>query len=440
MPPSRSTPHVLVVAWGFPPSRASGVYRALALCNALVEADARVTVVTSDEEYFQLVTGTDDSLVSHIDPRVHVIRVPYQSRRLDPVIDHWSDQQVTDRKAFNDAEIARETSYFPERLYGPWRPALEDAVHRLHRTDPVDLVVATGNPYTSYAGAAHLHASFGVPFVLDDRDGWLLNVYTGEAREDLHVESWLEALTAACWESWYVNPPIAQWHQRYFPHLAERIHVVENGWDRSLLDPDTTVRIADGPVKVGYIGTINAGFPLEMVLDSWRVARGHTVPLDAQLHLFGSLGYQRSLPHYERLLDEAAAVGVVVRGPWPKARVAEAYAELDVLLFAKEGGQMITSGKIYEYVATGKPIVIAADPTQDVRRVVATYPRAFIAADESPEAVASAFGQAVGASSRGSSTELDAAQVVGAQWERSSVLSPEVSRLLARLQRESQDA
>ncbi len=47
-----SQPHVLYVAWGFPPSRGGGVYRALATANGFARAGFRVTVLTATRETF----------------------------------------------------------------------------------------------------------------------------------------------------------------------------------------------------------------------------------------------------------------------------------------------------------------------------------------------------------------------------------------------------
>lgn len=55
-------PHVLYVAWGFPPSRGGGVYRALATVNAFVAEGFDVTVLTADRETFEKYTGVDASL------------------------------------------------------------------------------------------------------------------------------------------------------------------------------------------------------------------------------------------------------------------------------------------------------------------------------------------------------------------------------------------
>ena len=45
-------PHLLYVAWGYPPCRGGGVYRALATPNAFAEAGWDVTVLTVDRETF----------------------------------------------------------------------------------------------------------------------------------------------------------------------------------------------------------------------------------------------------------------------------------------------------------------------------------------------------------------------------------------------------
>lgn len=439
MAPEKATPrdsrrHVALVAWGFPPSRASGVYRALALANAFVEGGASVTVVTADEHYFQLVTGTDDSLVAHIHPAVEVVRVPYEPGRLDPVISRWPRDRVERPGDFRRDVTAHETAYFPERLYGPWRPALEQAIHDLHQHSPIDVVVATGNPYTSYAAAAHLSANFNVPYVLDDRDGWLMNVYTGKAREDLlDAEIWVRGLLEQSLESWFVNPPIVKWHQDRFPLAAAKIYSVENGWDGTLLDPSLTARQGLGPPRLGYIGTINAGFPLDVMIDGWREARGRTIPDDAELHLFGPVGYQHSAAHHERLLNSARKQGVVRRGGWPKARIAEAYAELDVLLYAREGGPMITTGKIYEYLATGKPIAVVSDATQDSRRVLTGYERAFIARTQDPADVAVAYGAAFTDALNETPVRLAQARAFGARLRRDHAVAPAVRRVLDRI-------
>src|SRR5690606_39365572 len=115
--------------------------------------------------------------------------------------------------------MKRDTLSFPEVGYGPWRRRIEAAALRLHRADPVDLVVATANPNVDFMAADVLHRKAGVPYVMDYRDAWMLDVFDGLL---LHEEGGrvarLEArLVAAASEIWFVNEPIRAWHQERYP-------------------------------------------------------------------------------------------------------------------------------------------------------------------------------------------------------------------------------
>lgn len=436
-------PHVALVAWAFPPSRGSGVYRALALANALVAEGARVTVVTADEYFFRLVTGTDDSLVPYVDEAIELVRVPYDPASTEPIINRWPAHRIPSRQDSLATRESRkrkvrpeapEREFFPENTFASWRPALEQAVHDLHRRDAVDLVLATGSPYTSFAAAAALAAHHGVPYVLDDRDAWLLDVYTGELRDFMAPkELWVRALVADALACWYVNPPIARWHRRRFPESAAHIEVVENGWDSQLLDPAATGRTGTGPQVLGFVGTVNAGLPLQDVVRGWRHARGAMVAADAELHLIGPVGQHKLASRQERLIASAERDGVVRRGSWPKARITQAYQSIDALLFLKEGGEMVTSGKVYEYVATGKPVAVVAQDAQDSRRILNGYPRSHIAASSSALDLAAAFSDALADSAGGDPTREAAAREFGASFRRDLAFRPAIRGVLAAL-------
>ena len=64
-------PHLLLVAWGFPPGRSGGVYRALALANAFAADGWQVTVLTAPRDIFVRYTGTDPTLESPGRPAGH---------------------------------------------------------------------------------------------------------------------------------------------------------------------------------------------------------------------------------------------------------------------------------------------------------------------------------------------------------------------------------
>ncbi len=424
---------VLYVAWGFPPHRGPGTYRALASVDHLCSRGHDVVVLTADEEFFAFVTGPDESLLDRIDPRVQVVRVPYAPTSRDPVINRWPRARAMRTSVWRRVLMAREHSMFPENLYSGWRPRIEAAAYRLHRDNPFDLVIATGNPYVDFVVPMMLHAEFGVPFVLDDRDSWVLNVYTGEPHDGSEVQQeWLRYLLGDCLETWFVNPPIADWHRERYPELADRIHVVENGWDRTFLHPEELTHPVGGPLVFGYLGTINAGLPLADMIEGWRLARERGLSPDAELRLYGGLGHVRANRTQQLLIQESEAIGVRHMGRWPKARIAEAYRDIDVLVFAKEGGRMVTSGKVYEYVATGKPIAAVVETEHDSRRVLSAYPRVHLAADDhGAEAWAEAFLTAAADEDAHDPEQYAAAVEAGAAFRRDRLLGPALDRVLA---------
>jgi glycosyltransferase involved in cell wall biosynthesis len=429
-------PHVLYVAWGFPPHRGPGTYRVLASANLLVELGARVTVLTADRLTFDLVAGGDDSLLDRVDPAIRVLRVPFPVGRRDTIINRWPEERVLAPVRWADAALAAETAVFPEPVYGAWRPAVEQAASRLHRADPVDLVLASGNPYVDFAVAQRLNADHDVPFVLDDRDSWVLDVYTGERSDRAEdAERLLGWMLGRALELWFVNPPIADWHRRRWPEHAERIRVVENGWDPSFLSPGAVRRDPGGPLVVTYVGTISKGLPLEALLAGWRLAREQSPALaSAELRFYGQLGHSGTgILSHTSLFQHYAAQGVRHLGRWPKDRIGEVYADTDVMLFAKEGSGMVTSGKVYEYVATGLPVVSLIERRHDARRVLGGYPRWHPAAEESPAALAAALIAAAADSRTHDDAVVDKAREYGLAFRRDQILEPVLRELLAKV-------
>lgn len=418
--------NILYVAWGFAPHRGPGTYRALATVNALVSEGHRVTVLTADLANFDVVTGADRSLMDAIDPAVNVVRVGFPVGRRDPIVSRWDKDRAHTPPAWRDRMTARELAVFPEAVYALWKQRADAAAYRMHRQDPFDLVIGTGNPYVDFSPAFHLGVEFGVPFILDDRDSWLLDVYTGEQLDaDGPSEALWESMQRRCLEAWFVNEPIADWYRKRFPDLAHKVRVVENGWDGAYLTEARGQKVADPAAPVfGFVGTMSKGMPLELVLDAWRIARPRLGP-NAELRFYGQLGHAGFGEMSQvSLLDRNKPYGVKHLGRWPKTEIDHAYGQLDVLIFAKEGGSMVTSAKIYEYVATGRPIVTVADSSVDSWRVMRGYPRTHQPRSMTPKDLAETFVAAWQDAREADPGKIAQALEIGERLERRNQLLP----------------
>lgn len=394
-------PRVLYLAFYFPPSRASGVYRARATANHLVEKGWDVTVCAAPLDFLYDVIGSvDEELSKTVDPSIHVER---------PSLNHYTWQH--DLREFSWLRRSfplmakrvyqfSQTKLFPER-YSSWAWASVVRALKLHTKKRFDVVIATGNPFASFGAAWMFNKLTGVPYVMDYRDSWTLEIFQDEpAFPEGHIAwGWEKRMLAKASASVFVNEALRVWHAERYPDVADRMMVVPNGWDPDVLPPaeSSDAEEAAGesvggeagqdqprPLKFAYLGTLTAKQPLDEMAEAFKIARRHPDLADAELQLHGHLGFFKNSPgalkarlglnedggHLEGVEDN----GLRYLGPVSKTEVGRVYEDADVLVFLAGGGRYVTSGKIFEYMASGHPIVSVHQPGIAAQDVLDGYP------------------------------------------------------------------
>ncbi|WP_427886612.1 glycosyltransferase [Kribbella sp. GL6] len=429
-------PHLLYVAWGFPPCRGGGVYRALATANRFAALGWKVTVLTADRDTFFRFTGADLTLEERVDPSVEVVRVPFEWPILEADLRRWSKRRASNPKLWAKWRTKQDQIPFPESGYGPWRSVIEKAAERIHRAHKVDLTVATANPHVAFTAAYHLHKKFQVPYVMDYRDAWLLDVFTGDRLHEPNSRAarWEKKLVESAREVWFVNDPIKEWHEKLYPAQASKMHTVANGFDPDLV-PDTQDRgaVTDRPLVFGYVGTVSPKVPLKEFVEGWQLAKEQSPELEgARAKIYGYLGYYAQ-PRADMLatINAAADAGVSYEGPVGKAEIAKAYDEFDAQLLMLGKGRYVTSGKVFEYLATGLPVVSVHDPENAASDVLRGHPLWFPVADVTPEAIAAALIEAAHAARTADEGIRAKAREFGASYRRDLQLDPRIESLAA---------
>jgi glycosyltransferase involved in cell wall biosynthesis len=372
-------PHVIFLAIGFPPAAKSSAPRLKATANILCEHGCDVTVVTISQDSWKREYGLDPTLAEGVDPRVNVVELELSRVDIDPDIRTYGWFRARHPKRWQARRRRREQRRFPEPVFGAWRPALEQAVLGIHDSHPADLVLVSTVPYTGLAVAWKLWRSRGVPYAVDFRDAWSLDVIAGG--EAFPVSSrrgrWERKVVEHARRVWCVNEPIRDHYAGRYPSAAARLRIVRNGSD---LGPIAQTRRPDpdAGLIVGYLGTAIFPVPyLQAVLEGWQLARTRdSVLARSQLVFRGHFGWQSAdIADARRgLLAKFRPHGVVFGGPVTRADVAATYASWDALLFLITGGQYMTSGKVYEYLATGLPIMSAHQPDHGACEVLTEYP------------------------------------------------------------------
>lgn len=432
-------PRLLYIAFYFPPTRASGVHRALATANHFAEAGWDVTVLTVQREFFRdYIRSFDPTLEQWVHPDVTVERVPFTGWRWEPDIRRFGRLRGNIPRLADDLYRRYEQLVFPEP-YAPWIiPSIRRA-RALHRRQPFDMVLATGNPHAAFAVALGLHRLVGVPYAVDYRDSWTLNLYKdAPAFPDDHAAwRWERRILQRASNAIFVNEPLREWHEHRYPDLAGRMRVVLNGWEPSLLGELLALQPHhERPLQLGYLGTLTALVPLTEFFDGWRLARKEAVLQDAEVRLFGHLGYfPQNAAAVRALIPLDEDVNVSYDGPVGKSDVASAYDRLDVLLLMLAGSRYVTSGKVFEYMATGKPIVSVHRPDIAASEVLRGYPLWFPSEDLEPESIRTALVRAAEAARLATQEDVDACRRFAAQYTRGAQIAPleqEFRRLVGR--------
>ena len=164
-----------------------------------------------------------------------------------------------------------------------------------------------------------------------------------------------------------------------------------------------------------------------------------TDPLVAksQLDIRGHIGAgsaREDTAHIE-LLRGAVADGVSFGGPVPSAKVAETYAGWDVLVLMLVGGRFVTSGKVYEALASGLPVLSVHDVDHDACTVLEGSPLWTGAVGLEVEPLAENIRRAARMAIASTPEQRAEARRLGARFERTAQPAPAVARLTAAVMR-----
>jgi glycosyltransferase involved in cell wall biosynthesis len=247
-----------------------------------------------------------------------------------------------------------------------WIGPAEHACAALSAAD-VDLILATGPPFSAFALARRLSRRLRRPYVLDYRDLWSRN-----AHDPLPSAVRAEAsLLAGCAAVTAVSPSWAELLARDFD-IAGRLHVVSNGYDAEELS--SVLPYPFDHFAVVYTGVL---YPPKRVLSPvlaglQRLQQTATGLPDWKLHYYGAD------THLVR--DDAERFGlsarVVIHGSVPRSEALSAVkgASLVVVISsvaddATVEDKGILPGKLFEAIGLGTATLLIVPPAADATAV-----------------------------------------------------------------------
>ncbi|MBN1826306.1 MAG: glycosyltransferase [Candidatus Eisenbacteria bacterium] len=372
---------ILLVSYYFPPLGGVGAFRAVKLAGWLPRFGWRPSVLTVRAGAYYCI---DPTLERQIPPETAVVHAesldPFRlfGRLRRPAASSAPPRAAAAAREPLFGRLARRLKAvnpwlsLPDNKAG-WYPFAVREGKRFVRRESIDLIYTINVPHTSHLIGRAIHRATGVPWVADFRDSWSDN-YDLLPPTAFH-RAWNRRMEASVLDEangvTAVNDRIRELLLRGRPERADRFVVVHNGYDPEDFAPGPPPpRSGADRFTMVFVGTFHRrtdpGLLLEPYRDCLRSGRipagasrivivgaqtGRTAETVRRLGLEGEVELTGFLPHRESVARMAAAdllLQVIADGP---------------------GADQIVSGKLYEYMAAGRP-VLGIGPEGEARAMV----------------------------------------------------------------------
>lgn len=368
---------LLVVTYYFPPSGGAGVQRVLKWVKYLRDFDVEPVVLTVNAGAYPEVdetlgrdvpAGVEVHRTRSLDPFGVYARLTGRSRR-GAVADATGRISSGGSWAERVARWARANVFLPDARIG-WVPFAVREALRLTQASRFDAVLTSGPPHSAHLVGRVLHRRTGLPWIADFRDPWT-DIHYNEALPRTPAARTLdEAMECSVLRHATVVTTVSPSLQRLLAAKVDRspadIRIIYNGYDAEDFEaeppePDSLC------FTLSYLGTLY-GQPGALWQSLARLReRGEVDRL--RVRLVGRMPPDTVHTLKAHGLSEEVEVVPYVSHDEAVQEMRRATALL-LTIEAWPHSEIIMPGKMYEYLAAGRPIVGLGPTDGDAARLV----------------------------------------------------------------------
>jgi glycosyltransferase involved in cell wall biosynthesis len=236
------------------------------------------------------------------------------------------------------------------------------------------VIYASAGPFSALKLSTLLSKRTGLPLVLDLRDPWTIepNYQANRNRIGQWLTEWVER---ACFKQ--ASKIILNTEASYRAYIAtyqgvipaERFAFIRNQFDPELYEPQADPPSSDGPFKIAYFGHLRPSKNSLLFLDAYRawIDQYQRSPADTQVVMLGEIAHDDQQKLIELKLDEYVSSAQPI--PFPKAPSSLGSMDLMLDLMGPRHHLQI-SGKLYDYLACGRPI-LSVSPNEELDQIYA---------------------------------------------------------------------
>ncbi len=360
---NRTGQRLLFLSYFFPPVREIAAVRTGNIAKQLVARGWQVQVVTPRPELWLHTDRDAAAALAASGPSLQCLTTDHRWRSLAAGI-------IASRGRSTGRLVAAVCRRAAQRLgidpFIGWASCAERACEAVREGD-VDLILASGPPFSAFAIALHLSERLRVPYVLDYRDLWTAGNPFAPRSPGRRAAALEERVVRQAAAITSVSPSSAEViGTRFGTHT--KVQVITNGYDPEGLA--TVEPTAFDDFALVYAGRL---YPPRRVLRPVFRALSALVAENWRFHYYGP-----SARHVAAEAAEAQVTNrVVLHGNVPRREALAAIKGAGVTVIVNTIGTKasrsehgVVPGKLFETLGLGSPVLLVAAPGGDAERIV----------------------------------------------------------------------
>lgn len=375
---------LLIITYYWPPSGGVGVHRWLAMSHHLVDLGWDITVcIPENPDYPQ----EDEALNSKVHPDIKIVKVGgFEPRKIASFM--FPKRQGKKRNLDNSLDIRKKHSFLQRGMiyvrgnyFIPdarvfWAKAVKKQF--LKSESQFDAVISTGPPHSAHLAGLDISKHFSLPFIADFRDPWMEIEYFDKLKITSRSKEKHRRLEQVVLNSATIVTTVSpSWAELFKSKGAKRTAVVFNGFE-----PDT--KPMGEPVFSDQFSMVHTG-----TLGEDRMVPALYTAMDKFIQSDTSV---KNLIHVEFAGNTSDAIkkgfqslspeSVIDYGFVPHREAIKLTQKAGLLLLIQNNAKLNILGripsKVFEYLATGNPILIVGNPSSDLAELVRNEPGIYV--------------------------------------------------------------
>jgi glycosyltransferase involved in cell wall biosynthesis len=371
--------NVLILTYYWPPAGGPGVQRWLKFVKYMKDLGWNASILTVRDGTYP---AMDKELAAEVPGGIAV----YKTRSRDPfrfynMLKGKKDRSVSvaliniDKKRSLVDRLAmyiRSNFFIPDARKG-WVPFAYREALKIIEEEQADLLVTTGPPHSTHLTGLRLKENTGIRWLADFRDPWT-NVYYNDmlprtARTRRIDRNYENAVLGKADALTVVSPGMKD----EFSDRNTNIHVVMNGFD--LADMYGKVMgsgpESDGLFRLTYTGNFKPNQHVPALWEGICELLGDDAGFakDFSLRFVGNV--DSSVPEY--FASQGISSNLEIVDYVPHAEVTRIMSSSSLLLFVipqARNNELIITGKLFEYLASGRPVIPVGPPGGDAAAIL----------------------------------------------------------------------